>query len=304
MPNITTPLLVALNSGVQTAFNSQLSRAESPHRLFTYPAASTGREEVYPRLDLMRGVREWLGDRIVQQLGTSLFTIKNRKFEQTIGISGDDIRDDRMGMFTPVAAEMGEAARIFPARLVAELMLSGTTAVGYDGQYFFDTDHPGWNSSGAAVTNVSNYTSGSDPGWYLIDNSRVLKPFILQTREDFSLTARFNPEDPSVFDKDEFLWGTRGRMAAGFGIWQLAYYSKAAFTQANIIAARTAMAGIRRPDGTPMGIMPDTLVVPTTLAIKAKSFFENSQVANDAGSALVENTIRGLFRPIEFPWLN
>jgi len=199
---------------------------------------------------------------------------------------------------------MGEAARVFPARLVAELMLAGITTVAYDGQYFFDTDHPGWNSSGGEVSNVSNYTSGSDPGWFLLDNSRVLKPFIVQTRVPFGLTTRFNLDDPNVFDRDEFLWGTRGRMNVGFGLWQLCYYSKAAFTQANLEAARTAMAGIRRKDGSPMGIMADTVVVPTTLYTKAKSFFENGQVMNAGGTALEENRIRAMFRPIEFPWLN
>ena len=106
MPTIiTAPVLGSINNGLQTSFNTQLYRAESPHRLFCYDSSSTGREEVYPRLDQMGGVREWLGDRIVQQLGTSQFTIRNRTFEQTIGVSRVDIEDDKYGMYGPVAAE-------------------------------------------------------------------------------------------------------------------------------------------------------------------------------------------------------
>ncbi len=306
MPSIiTSAILGAINNGLQTSFNDQLYRTVSPHSQFCFDASSTGASEVYPRLDLMRGPREWLGDRLAQQLSQSSFSIVNRKFEQTITIGRTDIEDDKYGMYSAVASEMGNAANVFPARLVADLMKSGINTVGVDGQYFFDIDHPGWDSAGAATT-VSNYTSGADPGFYLIDNSRYLKPFIFQTRVPFQLTTRFNLDDPNVFDRDEFVWGTRGRMNAGFGVWQLVYFSKATFNQANIIAARNAMAALYRPDGSPFGINPDTIVVPSANYIQAKSYFENAQVADNptAPTTLVENKIRGMFKPIEFPWLN
>lgn len=296
--------LGAINNGLQTSFNSQLYRADSPHARFCYAATSTGREEVYANLALLRGPREWLGDRIAQQLSQGQFTIRNRSFEQTITVGRVDIEDDRVGMYAPIAAEMGEAARVFPATLVAALIKSGKTTVGYDGQNFFDTDHAGWDAAGAVINTVSNYQSGASPGWLLIDNTRVLKPFIVQTRVPFSLTTRFNPDDPNVFDRDEFLWGTRGRMNVGFGLWQLAFYSEAAFTKANLIAARTAMGSIYRPDGSPMGIMPNMVVVPSTLYPKAMSFYRNNQVMNAGGTALEDNDIVNMFEPVEFPWLN
>lgn len=296
--------LGAINNGLTLAYNTQFYRAPTPHARFCYNAPSTGREEVYPRLDMMAGPREWLGDRIYRSLSQAQFSIVNKKFEHTITVGREDIEDDKVGMYSQVAAQMGEAAGVFPATLVAALMKSGKTTVAYDGQYFFDTDHPGWDATGAAIATVSNYQSGASPGWYLIDNSKVLKPFIIQTRVPFSLTTRFDPNDPNVFDRDEFVWGTRARMAAGFGLWQLAFYSEAAFTKANLIAARTAMASIYRPDGSPMGIMPNTVVVPSTLYPKAMSFYRNNQVMNAGGTALEDNDIVNMFEPIEFPWLN
>lgn len=306
MPSvITAPILGAINNGLSLAFNTQLYRAPTVYREFTYDSPSTGASEVYPGLDLIRGPREWLGARIAQQLSAHQFTIVNRKFEQTIGVKREDIEDDKVGLYTPIASEIGLSAAQFPELLVAALMKAGNTTAGYDGQNFFDTAHPNYDSAGAAIT-LGNYTSGSSPGWFLIDNSRALKPFILQTRVPFNLVTRFNLNDPNVFDNDEFLWGTRGRMNAGFGLWQLAYYSKAALNITNLIAARTSMAAIRRPDGTPMGITPDTIVVPTTLFPLAKSYFENALVANDPTSptTLYDNQVRGMFRPIEFKWLN
>lgn len=306
MPSeITAPLLGSISNGLSLAFNTQLFRAEPVSRRFSMQAASTGPAEVYPSLDTMRGIREWLGPRQVQQLGTHSFTIRNKKFEHTIGVKREDIEDDRFGLYTPIAAEMGRNGQEFPDKLIADLMKAGNTTAGYDGQNFFDTAHPNFDSAGAAL-NLPNYVSGSSPGWFLVDNTRVLKPFVMQTRVPFNLVQRFNLEDPNVFDNDEFLWGTRGRMNAGYGLWQLAYYSKAAFTVANLEAGYAAMAAIRRPNGDPMGIKPTTVIVPTVLLTQAKSYFENGLIANDptTPTVLIENRIRGMFEPIEFPWLN
>ena len=52
--------------------------------------------------------------------------------------------------------------------------------------------------------------------WYLLDTSKPIKPFLMQTRKAASLVARDNPADPSVFDKKEFLFGVDSRMAAGY----------------------------------------------------------------------------------------
>lgn len=306
MPTIITPpVLGAINNGLNLAYNTQLYRADPVCHQFCYAAPSGGASEVYPSLDTMRGPREWLGARIVQQLGAHQFSITNRKFEQTIEVKRDDIEDDKVGLYTPIAAEMGRSGNEFPDLLVSALMKAGITTAGYDGQNFFDTAHPNYDAAGVAIT-LGNYTAGANAGWFLLDNSRALKPFIIQTRSPFNLVTRFNLNDPHVFDNDAFLWGTRGRMAAGFGLWQLAYYSKAAFTVANVEAARTAMSLIRRPDGTPMGISPDTVVVPTSLSTQAMSYFANGLIANDPATptVLVENRIKGMFKPIEYKWLN
>jgi phage major head subunit gpT-like protein len=308
MAIITPTLLGSINNGLQLSFNTQLYEAESVYREFTFDAESTGAAEVYPRLDQLQGIREWLGARLVQQLGQQAFTITNRKFEQTISIARTDLEDDRYGIYAPVAAEMGQTAKRFPDLLVSQLITStaATTALGIDGVPFFSTAHPNYTKTGL-LTTTSNYNStGTSPYWYLVDNSRVLKPFIYQRRTAFELVARFNPDDPNVFDNDEYLWGTRGRGNAGFGLWQLVYASNLPLNATNLIAARTAMALIRRPDGTPMGITPNLLVVPSTLFPIAKSYYEDGLVANDpaAPTTLYPNTVRNMFKPLEFKWLN
>lgn len=63
----------------------------------------------------------------------------------------------------------------------------------------------------------------SSPNYvYLLDTTRSTKPFIWQLREAPEFAYRFRPEDPAVFDFDEYLAGVRARGAAGYGPWYLA----------------------------------------------------------------------------------
>lgn len=78
-----------------------------------------------------------------------------------------------------------------------------------------------------AVTNVVKKwarpvvcsTLANEPGvWYLCDTAGE-RPLIFQERYAPDLILRTNPDDPHVFDMDEFLMGTRARGVAGFGLW-------------------------------------------------------------------------------------
>lgn len=62
--------------------------------------------------------------------------------------------------------------------------------------------------------------------WYLLDVSRVLKPFILQINKAVEFSALDNPSDENVFMRDTFLYGIRSEDNAGYGLWQLAAKSK------------------------------------------------------------------------------
>lgn len=309
---ITAASLQSINDGVSTAYNSQLFATKTVYAAFTYDASSTGDAEVYPRLNMIPGLREWIGDRVVNQLSNTTFRIVNRLFEGTIAIARTDIEDDKWGLLTPIAQQLGENAAHFPDLLVSTLLKAAHTTICYDGQNFADTAHPDFDGAGAATT-ASNYGGGSGDPWFLIDTKRVLKPVIFQKRRPFVIIPKFSPDDPNVFWSKEFEWGVDGRCNAGFGIWQLMYMSKQPLTLANLTTARNAMATYRRPDGTPMGITPDLLMTTSGNFIDANAYFSNDFVPGDAvisqfgGStpaSLVPNTIKGMFKPLENPFLN
>jgi phage major head subunit gpT-like protein len=64
------------------------------------------------------------------------------------------------------------------------------------------------------VDQLESHSNGAT-NWYLADVSTEDKPFIMQTRDPFQLTTQFDPKDPSVFNRNEYVWG--GTVRYGFG---------------------------------------------------------------------------------------
>ena len=170
--------------GFKTVFTDAYfeTPANADKIVMTVPSAS--RDETYGWLGQFPSMREWVGPRHVKNLVANGFVIANRKFESTLEISRDDIADDKLGLFKPMFAEMGQTARRHPEELIFGLLASGFATNGYDGQFFFDTDHPVTDATGA-VTQVSNFQGGAGTAWYLLDTSRAIRPIIWQEREKY-----------------------------------------------------------------------------------------------------------------------
>ena len=167
-------------------------------------------------------------------------------------------------MFKPFFSEMGRVAKTHPEELIMGLLASGFDTTAVDGQNYFDTDHPVTDKAGN-VSSVSNMASGSGPAWFLLDTSRGVRPIIWQEREAYDFQAMTEPTNPQVFMNDEYIYGVRARVNAGFGLWQLAYGSKDTLNAATYAAARAAMMGFRADGGRVLGISPTVLVVPPEL---------------------------------------
>ncbi|RFB91771.1 hypothetical protein B5K08_15855 [Rhizobium leguminosarum bv. trifolii] len=293
--DINSNTLKGIYTGLSTAFNMRFSAVPTYYSSVAMTVPSTTAMNEYPRLDDLPGMREWIGDRIVHDLSGQTYIIRNREFEKTVSIKRSQIEDDQIGIFTPVAGQIGQDAAEFPDQLVFPLMKKAETVKCYDGQYFFDTDHPGYDENGAATV-VSNFTDGAGPAWYLIDDTQVMKPFVFQSRKKFVLTAMQNPDDPNVFYQGKFVWGVDGRCNAGLGLWQLAYKSKATLNAANYALARTAMQSIRKRSGEVINIRPTKLVVPPALEGVARSIL-NAELVNGGDSNIWAKTAEVLNIP-------
>jgi len=276
MTIVTAAVLAALNTGFMAKWGSGFAGASTYYDKICMMTKSQGRDEVYAWLGQMPQIREWLGSRQVQSLIKHGFKIENRMFESTIGLPRTEIEDDSIGVFGPMFEDFGRGIAEFPDHLLTELIESGFSSTCYDGQFFFDTDHPSAIYGGGEVVSQSNFQAGAGPAWYLLDLTRAVRPFIYQERIKFSMDRmNFDPNDEHVFLVDEYLRGTRGRCNVGFGLWPLAYASKAELTPENYEAARIAMSTRRGETGKLLGTRLSTLLVPSALEGRAIKILKN-----------------------------
>ncbi len=279
--DITRASLAALNIAMTTAFNTRFTGVASTYGRVAMTVQSTTRHQAYPKLSELGPMREWIGERYIERLETDGFVITNRKFEKTVAVPVDDISDDVYGVYTPLVSDMAQVAAELPDDLVWEHLETGFAATHYDGQFFFDTDHPVENELGVEVS-VSNFQGGSGAAWYLIDDSRAIKPMIFQDREAAKITPKTNLTDDNVFFQDEFVWGAKRRCAAGFGAWQLVYASRQTLNAANYALARAAMLAMRGHKGRKLNLKPKLLVVPPSLEGAAREILLNERDSNGA----------------------
>jgi phage major head subunit gpT-like protein len=289
--------LANLRVGFSTAFQQGRDMVEDQSGRVATTVPSTTSEQKYGWLGKVPNVREWVGDRVVQNMEEHDYAIKNKKWELTIGVNRDHIEDDNLGIYAPLFTEMGRSTQDHRQELIWSLLAAGFSTPCYDGQNFFDTDHPVLDENGNEIS-VSNTGGGSGAPWFLVDDTRALKPILFQERSAFDFVSKDSPDDDTVFEKDEFHYGTRGRHNVGFGFWQFAYGSKDDLSPENYETARAALQSMTGDFGRKMGIRPRLLVVGPSREGQGRKIVN---AENDAAGAT--NVWRGTAELLVVPWL-
>lgn len=289
--------LAAVRTGFSTLFKKGLGQTSSLYTKFATVVPSSTREQKYGWLGKVPSVREWIGARVVQNLSEHDYSIKEKKWELTLGVDRDDIETDNIGTYGPLFESMGESTGSKWDEVVFAMYNLGFVALCYDGQAFFDTDHPVLDANGNLIS-VANTDGGAGPAWFLIDNSRVLKPVILQKRKDFNFVAKDKETDDNVFGLNEFVYGADARANAGFGFWQYAWGSRQPLTPDNYERARVALMEMKGDYGRPLGIKPDTLMVPPRLERAANKILKNEKGPNGE-----DNEFQGTAKVEVISWL-
>lgn len=300
MKTIITPgLLKTLGTGFKASFQGGLSIAPTDHQMIAMTVPSSTASNEYGWLGKFPSVREWIGDRVVQNMRAHDYSIKNKDYELTIGVDRNDIEDDNVGIYGPMFEEMGASTGAKDCELVFSLLKAGFSTLCYDGQFFFDTDHPVLDENGVAQS-VANTDGGAGTPWFLADLSpqRKLKPLILQKRKEFEFVSKDKIDDDNVFDKKEFRYGADARMNVGFGFWQMIWGSKQTLNAANLAIAYAAIENMKGDFGRPLGLKPTHLICPPTLRSAATKL-----AINDLGASGESNEWKGSFIPLITPWL-
>lgn len=289
--------LKTLGVGFKGNYQQGLEQAGSQYGLVATTVPSTTKSEEYGWLGKIPNVREWIGDRVVQNLTSHDYTIKNKPWELTIGVDRDDIEDDNIGIYAPLFQEMGRSTGAHYDQLCWPMLVNGFTTACYDKQYYFDTDHPVLDEAGKEIS-VANTDGGSGTPWFLADLSRALKPIILQKRKDWQFIAKDNPADDNVFNNREFKYGVDARHNVGYGFWQFCWGSKQTLDATAYKTARAALSGMKGDYGRPLGINPTHLIVPPSLEGTALEILNAER--NAAGAT---NVWKGTAQLIKVPWL-
>lgn len=258
---------------------------------------STTMTETYAWLGEFSRLREWIGERQVNRMKQHGYSLTNKKFEATEGIPREYVEDDTYGVMMPKFQDMGYAAATHPDEMLFALLAAGFTTKCYDGQNFFDTDHPVGEEG--QEESVSNMQAGAGNPWFLLDTNRPLKPLIYQKRKDYNLTNKTDASNSDhVYMLDEFLYGVDARGNWGFGFWQQAFASKAELNETNFNANFQAMMSYVSDKGRPLGISPNLLVVGPSNRAKAKALIE--ALVKDGGGS---NTNYQAVEVLVVPWL-
>lgn len=127
---------------LKTLFNNALKIASTKWQLIALKVPSGSALNNYKWLSQFPGMKKWIGEKQIKSLEGFNYTIVNDDWEATIEVDRNDIEDDNLGIYAPQATMAGDSAGSLPDEIVADLVNGAFAAKCYDGQFFFDTDHP------------------------------------------------------------------------------------------------------------------------------------------------------------------
>lgn len=165
---VTSALLSGINSGLQTAFNK--GRIIIPNfiqRLSLMTVQSTTTEELYGWLQDLPELEKNPEQITWNPVELAGHVIVNDEFKTGITIPRSAIEDDAYGMFSQVAAKLGQNGSAAPDyELLALLPLLFTTKKAYTGKAFFAADHKltaksaAFSNLGTKKLSAANYEAG------------------------------------------------------------------------------------------------------------------------------------------------
>jgi len=142
--------LTAVFINLKTIFNKAFDAAPSIWEKTTMKVPSGSSQNDYAWLSRFPKMIKWLGSKTVKALKAHGYTVVNDDYEATVEVDRNDIKDDNIGIYAPMAQEAGYSAKQLPDEIDAEIKNNAFANLCFDGQYFYDTDHP------VAEASVSN----------------------------------------------------------------------------------------------------------------------------------------------------
>ncbi len=139
--------------------NAMAGWVDKTSNLFT----SDQESESYAWLGQSPVMREWVGGRDAKGFRDNGIDIKNLHFEATMQVLVDELRRDKTGQVLVRINDLAERTNAHWAKLLTTLRVNGESAVCYDGQYFYDTDHTEGDSGNQSNDLTFAASTGTTP---------------------------------------------------------------------------------------------------------------------------------------------
>lgn len=149
-----------LFTGYNAQFQAAFQAMPKFYQEFATEMPSGTTTELYHWIDQLPGMREWIGARQKNNVSLRDYTLTNKNFEDSIGLDKFRVKDDTHGAFAQTVWAFGQAVAKWPDEQIAAVVEAGTSDLCFDGQYYFDTDHP-LSLDDASLSTYSNLLVGA-----------------------------------------------------------------------------------------------------------------------------------------------
>lgn len=133
--------LAGLRVSFSAAFNKVYLETPSNKEKIATTVPSTTKLNTYGWLGDFPTMREWIGEREIQNLEEKSYNIVNKHFEASVAVNRDDVEDDNLGLYTVQMQMMASEAKMHQDVLVMGMLKNGFTGKCYDDLPFFSDKH-------------------------------------------------------------------------------------------------------------------------------------------------------------------
>ncbi len=118
------------------------SKQPTYYQFYASDMPSSTEENIYGWLAEMSGLTRWHGARKIDNVVARDYRLKNDDWEKTIGLERNKVLDDTWMLFGNAVEMLALQGSWWPDDVCTETLVNGVTTECFDGQFFFDTDHP------------------------------------------------------------------------------------------------------------------------------------------------------------------
>lgn len=133
----------------------EVDRGESWVPKLAMEFSSDKESETYKWLGQVPAFRQWIGGRQAKGFDTNGISVTNLPYETTLKVDLKDLERDKTGQIMVRINDLATRTNSHDMQLLSTLIADGSSALCYDGQYFFDTDHTEGNNTTSQSNDIS-----------------------------------------------------------------------------------------------------------------------------------------------------